>query len=62
MQQFAAQNYASSFLPRGATIGGGMTSGTFMPSAGMNVPKGVGGGAAGPEPWWKQNQTFSFPY
>jgi hypothetical protein len=60
MQKLAAQNYASSFLPRSATIGGGMLSGNFMPSAGMNVPKGVGGGAA--EPWWKQNQTFSFPY
>jgi hypothetical protein len=58
MQQFFAQNYASSFLPSGATLGGGTISGFGMPSAGMNVPKSVGG----MQPDWMRNMPqYQFP-
>ena len=57
-QQLLAQNYASSFLPSGAPLGGGTISGFGMPSSGMNVPKSVGG----MQPDWMRNMPqYQFP-
>jgi hypothetical protein len=58
MQQLLAQNYASSFLPSGATLGGGtISSGFGQPSAGLNVPRSVGGR----QPDWWRDEAYQFP-
>ena len=57
MQQRLAENYASSFLPRGATLGGGILA-PSMPSAGMNVPTGVGGMQ---QDWMRNMPIYQFP-
>lgn len=58
IQQLLAQDYASSFLPRRATLGFGNISGFNMPSAGINVPKSVGGRQ--PD-WWRGYERYQFP-
>jgi hypothetical protein len=58
IQQLLAQNYASSFLPKGATLGGGMVAGSNMPSSGLNVPVGVGGMQ---QDWMRNMPRYQFP-
>ena len=58
-QRSSALNYASQFLPRQATVGGGATMAAGIQGAGMQVPSSVIGGR---QPDWMRNMPqYQFP-
>ena len=66
-ERLAAQSYATSFFPQGATFTGGSTAGgmpTMAPYSGTNLPQSIGGGMMRENqtiPWWRMGGLLTFP-
>jgi hypothetical protein len=59
LQQWKASSYASQFIPRGATLGGGATLGTGYASSGAQVPSSITGGMQ--QDWMRNIPQYQFP-